>query len=720
MALRAAIALALACTGLVVWVAAGGTTGSAGARNTPILASLDSSPVPSPPDETTYIRDNTSAVKLGKALFWDMQAGSDGRTACATCHFNAGADNRSRNQLNPRIGPFTTSGPNAQLTADDFPFHKLANPDDAKSAVLSDTANVTGSQGVRPSTFTGIKAGDPVDETTLPGAPDPIFSLDGIDVRRTTGRNTPSVINAVFNFRNFWDGRAQNEFNGVDPFGTRNPAARVGQVDPATGTVAKVPVKITNASLASQAVGPPGNDTEMSAAGRNLSDIGRKLLSLRPLRTQIVSPEDSVLGSDVDTTGRGIKDSYADLIKSAFQPQWWDSNAKVDGSDYDLMEFNFSLYWGLAIQAYESTLVSDETPVDRFFRGDTNALTPAAVRGLGIFQGKGDCTECHRGPAMTSATTLEIAGGDPAEGENGTELDKLGRWTDNGFANIGVRPTDDDKGLGGTDPAGNSLSITRNTPGETPDAIDGTFKVPGLRNVDLTAPYFHNGSQMTLRQVVEFYNRGGDFANTELSPDLQPLGLSESEKDDLVTFLEALTDPRVKDQSAPFDHPELYVPVGEKTNADGSVMTSGGQAVDCFRQVPATGTAGGAPLVRFPGFGGASCDDAPDVHNPPAVPRKSATPVATAAPAAAPAAPAGSVAGSAVHSPAKCVVPKLRGRTVAKAKLMLAGSRCKLGLVLKTKRAKGRLVVSSQRPSAGAQRPAGTRVAVRVRTNSKR
>ena len=107
MALRAVIALALACTGLVVWVAAGGTTGSAGARNTPILASLDSSPVPSPPDETTYIRDNTSAVKLGKALFWDMQAGSDGRTACATCHFNAGADNRSRNQLNPRIGPFS-------------------------------------------------------------------------------------------------------------------------------------------------------------------------------------------------------------------------------------------------------------------------------------------------------------------------------------------------------------------------------------------------------------------------------------------------------------------------------------------------------------------------------------------------------------------------------------------------------------------------------------
>ncbi len=576
--LRAAIAVAIVLAGLATWLAAGG---SAGAASAPRLAALNTMPVPTPPDEATYIRDSSSAVKLGKALFWDMQAGSDGRTACATCHYNAGADNRARNQVNPTGGAFTLKSPNLKLAADDFPFHKLADVNDPASQVLSDTSNVAGSQGVFPSLFDGVTPGEPVDDQTF-ASTDAHFTVDGTPVRRSTGRNTPSVINAVFNFRNFWDGRAQNEFNGVDPFGTRNPAARVGQVDPATGTVAKVPVKITNASLASQAVGPPGNDTEMSAAGRNLSDIGRKLLSLRPLRTQIVSPEDSVLGSDVDTTGRGIKDSYADLIKSAFQPQWWDSNAQVDGSDYDLMEFNFSLYWGLAIQAYESTLVSDETPVDRFFRGDTNALTPAAVRGLGIFQGKGDCTECHRGPAMTSATTLEIAGGDPAEGENGTELDKLGRWTDGGFANIGVRPTDDDKGLGGTDPAGNSLSITRNTPGETPDAIDGTFKVPGLRNVDLTAPYFHNGSQMTLRQVVEFYNRGGDFANTELSPDLQPLGLSESEKDDLVTFLEALTDPRVKDQSAPFDHPELYVPVGEKTNADGSVMTSGGQAVDCF------------------------------------------------------------------------------------------------------------------------------------------
>jgi cytochrome c peroxidase len=718
-ALRAAIALAIACAGLVVWVAAGGNS-PAGAAKVPLLASLDSTPVPAPPDQATYIKNRSSAVKLGKALFWDMQAGSDGRTACATCHYNAGADNRSRNQINPRGGSFTFKGANAQLSADDFPFHKLADPDDAQSAVLSDTPNVSGSQGVMPSAFEGVTAGEPADDQVF-ATSDPDFAVGGTPVRRTTGRNSPSVINAVFNFRNFWDGRAQNEFNGVTPFGARDSAARVGRVN-ASGGVDQVPVSIVNSSLASQAVGPPGNPVEMSSDGRTLSDIGRKLLSLRPLRTQIVSPSDSVLGSDVDASGRGIKESYASLVKSAFQPAWWDSNDAVqapNGNDYSLMEYNFSLFWGLAIQAYESTLVSDETPVDRFFRGDSSALSPAAVRGLQVFQGKGDCTECHKGPALTSADVLSASGE-----EGGVELDKAGRWNDEGFANIGVRPTSEDPGLGGLDgtPAANPLSVTRLIGGRTPDAVDGSFKVPGLRNVELTAPYFHNGGELTLRQVVDFYNRGGDFPNAEKSVDLTPLGLTDAEKDDLVEFLEALTDPRVKNQSAPFDHPEMYVPAGEKTDATGDlVRESDGRAVDCFRQVPATGAGGGAPLAPFPTFTGPPCNDAPDLHNPPPVPRPPAAAPAKAAPAApaaaapAPAAPAQPVAGSVAKAPERCVVPSLRGRSVAKARRMLAAARCKLGLVLSARGAKGRLVVSSQRPTAGAKRPMGTRVAVRVR-----
>ena len=64
-------------------------------------------PVPTPPDLQRFVKNNTAAQKLGKALFWDMQAGADGRQACASCHYNAGADNRSRNQINPRGGSFT-------------------------------------------------------------------------------------------------------------------------------------------------------------------------------------------------------------------------------------------------------------------------------------------------------------------------------------------------------------------------------------------------------------------------------------------------------------------------------------------------------------------------------------------------------------------------------------------------------------------------------------
>src|SRR3954447_25413290 len=367
------VLLAAVAVATLAILAVGGSHGASAKRGGG-LAPLRGMAVPTPPQIDRFISDATAARQLGKALFWDMQAGSDGRTACASCHYNAGADNRSRNQVNPRGGRFLAGGPNAQLTEADFPFHKVADPNDRASAVMSDTAAVSGSQGVLPSIFGGITLAEPVDDQTFARS-DPLFEVGGQPVRRTTARNSPSVINAVFNFRNFWDGRAQNDFNGVNPFGSRDPSAVVGKVN-AGGGVDEVPVSITNSSLASQAVGPPGNNVEMSSDGRSLSDIGHKLLSLRPLRTQIVSPSDSVLGADVDDTGRGIKTSYTDLIKAAFQPDWWNSDQSVPGpkqQPYSLMAFNFPLFWGLAIQSYEATLVSDQTPADKFFRGDTSA-----------------------------------------------------------------------------------------------------------------------------------------------------------------------------------------------------------------------------------------------------------------------------------------------------------------------------------------------------------
>jgi cytochrome c peroxidase len=572
------------------------------------IAPLSSVAAPSPTNLSQYVADRAAAIRLGKALFWDMQAGSDGQTACATCHYNAGADTRSRNTVNPK-GSWGSGSPNQTLTAGMFPFHQLSDPGNRNSAVISDTPAVVGSQGVQPSHFDHVATGSQVDAGTADG-PDPTFSIHGINVRRVTGRNAPPVVNAVFNFRNFWDGRAQNDFNGVNPFGSRDPSARVAVAD-ANGNLDLVRItNIQNASLASQAVGPPGNPVEMSSDGRSLKDIGKKLLGLAPLGRQRVSPSDSVLGPLATPGGTGLTTDYATLVQQAFLPKWWSSSQILrignDGgvtvvpghspllhNEYTLVQFNWSLFWGLSIDLYESTLVSDQTPVDRYLAGDPTALNASEVRGLGVFQsGKANCTECHSGAELTTASVSSVQ----AEG-----ISDVRSATDTGFVNIGVRPTSEDLGNGGSDPFGNSLSITKQS--GAAGASDGSFKVPSLRNVALTAPYFHNGGQLTLAQVVDFYNRGGDFANPQLHRDIEPLGLVPAEKADLVAFLGALTDPRVENQSAPFDHPELFVPDGHlwevpetELRDDGSGT---GRAADNFVVIPATGAAGGAPLNRF-------------------------------------------------------------------------------------------------------------------------
>jgi cytochrome c peroxidase len=715
---RMLLAGAVVITALFVWLVAGGAHAIAEGPGDP--APLSTLPVPTPPNEGDFVRDQASAVKLGKALFWDMQAGSDGRTACATCHYNAGADSRSTNQVNPDGDAFTLPGPNGTLTAGDFPLHRLSNVLSRGSAVTSDSNDVVASQGVVAATFRGVTAGDPQDVRTI--GPDPVFSIGGAPIRQTTPRNSPTVINAVFNFRNFWDGRAMNDFNGVSPFGARDTAARVGHVN-ASGGVDQVAVSLTNSSLASQAVAPPGNPVEMSAAGRTLSDVGRKLLSLEPLGEQAVSPTDSVLGPDADPSGRGLTTSYRTLIQQAFAPDWWNSNATVSapgGRTFSLMEFNFPLFWGLAIQAYESTLISDQTPADRFMAGDTTAISAAAQDGLDVFRTAGRCSTCHLGADLTDATVANVTAIGQTTTDNGFPVDT-------GFLNIGVRPTASDQGLGGVDPFGNPLSTVRLQNGGTSDDVGGAFKVPSLRNVALTAPYFHNGGQLTLRQVVDFYNRQGDFPNPQQSAVLGNLALTETQKNDLVAFLQSLTDPRVANASAPFDHPQLFVPSGVQT-ANGTVRRDlAGQPLDCFLPVPATGAAGGAPLPQFPSFtgpcvtppplpGGAGTP-APDASPAPAVP---AAPASPAAPGSAAAAPPRATAKAQVEATkarrvTRCVVPRLTGHTLAGAKRMLRHAHCGLGGVTRTASHGRRLVVRAQAPTARSRHKAGTRVRLTLR-----
>ncbi len=162
-----------------------------------------------------FIKNERAAILLGKALFWDQQAGSDDM-ACATCHYPAGADNRSRNQLSPGIkGGNETfdptgsggQGANHTLVPSDFPFHQLADPDDRDTVVFFDTDDVVSSAGTFAADFNDIVLGDTIDVCTSI-SPDPfefvIQSGGGtLNTRRVEPRNTPTVINAVFNFRNF-------------------------------------------------------------------------------------------------------------------------------------------------------------------------------------------------------------------------------------------------------------------------------------------------------------------------------------------------------------------------------------------------------------------------------------------------------------------------------------------------------------------------------------
>jgi cytochrome c peroxidase len=640
----------------------------------PLPTPLSSVPVPEPANLGAFIRDKAAAIRLGKAFYWDMQVGSDGIQACASCHFHAGADRRLKNQVNPGLnagdqvfdGP---GGPNHTLTLAEFPFHKVANPDERNSPVLSDRNDVVSSQGVFRHNFVDVRVRKAADKGTM--VFDPVFHVMGVNggddddekdgkkhqvglvnVRRVEPRNTPSVINAVFNFRNFWDGRAQNEFNGVNPFGDRDLNARVLRLD-GTGTPKLVKVELENSSLASQACGPPLSPFESSFEGRNFAKLGRKVCSLKPLAKQYVHPKDSVLGiiarTGDDDESKGLKKSYIQLIQEAFQPVWWnsdwivhcDAGGNVTGvrprggqrlltaDDYTMMEANFSLFWGLAMQLYEATLVSDDTPVDRFLAGNKNALTAQQQLGLDLFMNKGKCSGCHTGAELTNASVRNVQNQRLERMEMG---DGSLAVYDNGFYNIGVRPTGDDIGIGGKDPFGNPLAESARArlgqfhdPNLTPPVgpnerivVQGAHKACQLRNVELTAPYFHNGGMATLMQVVEFYNRGGDFPKVNqdmLHPDIEPLGLTAEEKAALVAFLKGLTDERVRYEKAPFDHPQIFVPNGhpgdekfvkaagsddggdgDSEDGDGGKNSEPGQARDSLLEIKAVGANGGPAL----------------------------------------------------------------------------------------------------------------------------
>lgn len=153
----------------------------------------------------------------------------------------------------------------------------------------------------------------------------------------------------------------------------------------------------------------------------------------------------------------------------------------------------------MAIACFERTVLSGDSPYDRYKRGVPTALSLEQIRGMAIFFDKASCDRCHQGSNFTS----------------------------NAYANEGI-------GSDKADPDAGRYTVTH-------DPRDwGAFKIPTLREIEHTAPYMHDGSLKTLEDVVEFYNKGGT-PNENLDPNIRPLHLTDQQKEDLVAFLKSLS-----------------------------------------------------------------------------------------------------------------------------------------------------------------------------------
>ncbi|MCB9308012.1 MAG: cytochrome-c peroxidase [Lewinellaceae bacterium] len=159
-----------------------------------------------------------------------------------------------------------------------------------------------------------------------------------------------------------------------------------------------------------------------------------------------------------------------------------------------------------SLAAFVRTLETSDTPFDRWMQDRPGGMSAAAVRGREVFMVKGKCFDCHFSPDFTGDEFRNIGL------FNGKDLQDMGRF------------------------------------GVSRDSSDlGKFKVPGLRNVALTAPYMHNGMFKTLEEVIDYYDNPDAFVPDAIGRDpllAKPLNLTVQEKSDLKAFMEALTDDR--------------------------------------------------------------------------------------------------------------------------------------------------------------------------------
>lgn len=532
-------------------------------------------------DLSQIVRNEEAAIALGKAFFWDMQVGSDGQTACASCHFKAGADGRAdgskgvarrilrhdaeiaddgtepstglsdelyflvyRNRWHKMVDfddvvnrlavhglsrlieitksnlfdmepaflemdAFELSTTNAEIKKlwDELKALKATSSGKVKSSEvetriqLVSYALVYTGQGTRTANSMKLSADSNSKQRASRQYADDLWKMlpedaraaekqeaakgigkafnpftqndhaaqpQGPDVIRETDLpNSPTVINAALHDRLFHDGRAASVFNGYDHLGDKAGRDGFGKWTFRNGAWRRVLVRIPDAALASQATAPLLSVVEMSWFGRQYHHVARKLLDRHPLKFQNVKLDDSHLAGYAAANGEGLSLTYRELIQKAFRQEWWsgDHVPNVDecdaltGKELTLtqMEANFSLFWGVALMAYQKELISNQSMFDE--------LMSARRQGLSLFEGKTEevksqirtvlggfktfqdhaCGDCHRAPEFAGATRATVYGPmlefeGPLDAINAeTEENEFANWLQVGKPGLDVR-----------------------------------------------------------------------------------------------------------------------------------------------------------------------------------------------------------------------------------------------------------------------------------------
>lgn len=304
----------------------------------------------------------------------------------------------------------------------------------------------------------------------------------------TTTRNAPSIWNAAHNRWQFWDGRADSLWaQSLGPI--ESPAEMGGHRLSVCGLIVNVP--------------------EYNALYEEIFGA----ISTQPFAREIQDMD----SDNVSKRWKALSESHRETVNQVF--------ANV----------------GKALEAFERRLISDNSAFDQFVtalrernaQALSAALPESAVRGLKIFVGRGRCLLCHTGPNFTDREFHNIGLDQGRGGADTGRYDGIGQVKASPFNGMG--PYSSDR----SDEANIALRYLARKPNNL-----GEFKTPTLRNVARTAPYMRDGRFQSLREVVEFYSRLDQTpAMGHREESLQPLDLSERDVEDLVSFLQALTDP---------------------------------------------------------------------------------------------------------------------------------------------------------------------------------